>query len=102
MLIQGAGGGSISSTRKEATQSARIQERNREGGTGKRVLQGVGKADEKNENEATDRLERTSSACDKCTGPCSRSDDDEGEGKVCCQCMGREENCTGIQESKMC
>ena len=28
------------------------------------MLQGVGNADEKNENEETDRLERTSSACD--------------------------------------
>ena len=41
------------------------KKRNREGGTGKGVPQVVGNADEKDENDAIDRLERISSACDK-------------------------------------
>ena len=39
--------------------------------------QEVGNADEKDENEATDRLEKLSSAYDKCENRCSRSDDEE-------------------------
>ena len=76
------------------------KKKNREGGTGKKVLQEVGNADEKDENEATDRLERMSSACDKCANQCSRSDDEEGEGRVCCQCMSKEEKCSSTQERK--
>ena len=78
------------------------KKRNREGDTGKQVPQDVGNADEKDENETTDRLERMSSACDKCANRCRRTDDEEREGGVCCQCMGKEDNCTGIQECKHC
>ena len=74
--------------------------------TGKGVLQGIVNADEKDENEVTGRLGRMLSTCEKCRKICSRSDDDKGEGivcvTVCCQCTGREENCAGIQECKMC
>ena len=68
MLMEGAGGSGMGSARKEATQSSRIQEEEpgyQEGGTGKLVLLEVGNADEKDENEVTDRLERMSSACER-------------------------------------
>ena len=44
--------------------------------------------------------ERMSIACDKCANQCSRSDDEKGKGRVCCQCMSREG--TGTQECKRC
>jgi hypothetical protein len=43
------------------SQERESKKRNREGVTGKRVLQEVGNADEKDENQSTDRLERMSS-----------------------------------------
>ena len=60
-----------------------MSQANTEGGTGKIVLQEVGNADEKDENEVTERLERMSSACDKRANRCS-SDDEEREGRACC------------------
>ena len=74
------------------------KKRSRERGTGKRVLQEVENADEKDEDEAAGRLERMSGASDKCANQCSRSDDEEGEGRVCCQCTGKEEKGTDRQE----
>ena len=58
------------------------KKRNREGCTGKVVLQEVENADEKDEDESAGRLGRMPSACEKCTKLGSRSDDDKGEGRV--------------------
>jgi hypothetical protein len=55
---------------REQPSQRESKKRNREGGTGKRVLQEVENADEKDEDEATGRLERMSSAGDKCANQC--------------------------------
>ena len=59
-LAEAASSGATHERRQPSQRES--NKRNREGGTGKRVLQGVGNADEKGEDEATDRLERMSSA----------------------------------------
>ena len=78
------------------------KKRSREGGTGGRTPQGVENADEKDEDEAAGRLKRMSGASDKCAEQCWRSDDDEEEGRVCCQCKGKEEKGTDALECKRC
>ena len=84
--------------RKQPSQRESTEKRNREGGTGERVLQEVGDADGKDEIEVTDRPERMSSACDKFANRCSRSYDEEREGGVSCQRMGGKlHRSTGVQ-----
>ena len=78
------------------------KKRSREGGTGGRTPQGVENADEKDEDEAAGRLKRMSGASDKCAEQCWRSDDDEEEERVCCQCKGKEEKGTDALECKRC
>jgi hypothetical protein len=74
------------------------KKRSGEGGTGGRTPQGIENADEKDEDEAASRLERMPGAIDKCANQCLRSDDDEEEGRVCCQCTGKEEKGTDTLE----